>query len=108
MLYLVQNDAGTQLRVVLTREDDGAAVDLTDATVRLKFRKKGTTTLSSTLTSIATSNEDKSAGVALFEFSASNLDIDEGKYEGEIEATFGNGSTESVFEVLDFYIREDF
>jgi len=108
MFYLVQSDVGTQIKATLTREDDGSAVDLTDSTVRLKFREKGSTTVLFTLTSITASDDDKAAGIAIFQFSNGNLDIDEGKYEGEVEATFDNGSIESVFEKLEFYVRADF
>jgi hypothetical protein len=108
MLYLVQDDIGTQLKAVLTREDDGVAVNLTDATVRLKFRARGSTTVLFTLSSITTSDEDKENGIAVFQFASGNLDVDEGKYEGEIEATFDNGSIETVFEKLEFYVRADF
>jgi len=108
MLYLVQDDIGTQLKAVLTREDDGVAVNLTDATVRLKFRARGSTTVLFTLSSITTSDEDKENGIAVFQFGSGNLAIDEGKYEGEIEATFDNGSIETVFEKLEFYVRADF
>jgi hypothetical protein len=108
MFYLVQSDVGTQIKATLTREDDGSAVDLRTATVRLKFREKGSTIVLFTLTSITSSDDDKAAGVAIFQFSNGNLDIAEGKYEGEIEATFTSGSVESVFEKLEFYVREDF
>jgi hypothetical protein len=108
MLYLVQDDIGTQLKAVLTREDDGVAVNLTDATVRLKFRARGSTTVLFTLTSITTSQEDIENGIAVFQFGSDNLAVAEGKYEGEIEATFDNGSIETVFEKLEFYVRADF
>jgi hypothetical protein len=108
MFYLVQSDVGTQIKATLTREDDGSAVDLRTATVRLKFREKGSTTVLFTLTSITASDDDKQNGIAIFQFSNGDLDLDEGKYEGEVEATFTNGSIESVFEKLDFYVRADF
>lgn len=107
MFYLVQSDVGTQIKATITREDDGTVIDLSDATVRLKFRKKGNSTVLSTLTSIALSS-DKTNGIAIFEFEDGDLDIDPGNYEGEIEATFTDGRIESVYEILEFFIREDF
>jgi len=107
MFYLVQSDIGTQIKATITREDDGTAVDFSDATVRLKFRKKGSTTTLFTLTSIAV-GDDPADGVAIFAFGSGNLDIDPGYYEGEIEATFTGGNIESVYEVLEFFVREDF
>jgi hypothetical protein len=107
MLYLVQNDVGTQVRALITENDTGDAVDLSDATVRLKFRKKGTTTLLSTLTS-SSSTAEATNGYATFVFSGSALDIDPGLYEGEIESTFTDGSILTVYEKLEFMLREDF
>jgi hypothetical protein len=107
MLYLVKDDVGTQIKATLTREDTGSAVDLTNATVRMYFRKKGTTTVLSTLTSIAL-GDDLTNGIAIFAFGSGDLDVEEGKYQGEVEATFDSGSVESVFETIDFYVRADF
>lgn len=107
MFYLVKNDVGTQIKATLTRENDGSTIDLSLATVVLKFRKKGVPTVLATLTSIASSN-DASNGIAVFAFDDGDLAVDEGKYEGEIEATFPNGNVESVFELLEFHIRADF
>ena len=107
MFYLVQSDVGNQIKATVTREDTGDLVDLSDATVRLKFRKKGSGTVLFTLTSIAI-GEDPSDGVAIFAFASGNLDIDPGNYEGEIEAAFDDGRIESVYETLDFFVREDF
>lgn len=107
MFYLVKDDVGTQILATLTREDDGNAVDLSDATVKLYFRKKGTTAILTTLTSISNA-EDLELGRAIFAFANGDLDVEEGKYEGEIEATFTSGNVESVFETIDFYVRADF
>ena len=106
--YLVQGDDAPQIRVVLTRENTGLAIDLSDATVVFKFRKKGTGTVLSTLTSVAPS-EEKPDGVAIFSWGATDLDIPAGNYEGEVEINFTSSSTvETVYETLDFVVREDF
>lgn len=107
MFYLVKDDVGTQILATLTREDDGSAVDLSGATVKMYFRKKGTTAILATLTSIS-NQEDLALGRAIFAFANGDLDVDEGKYEGEIEATFTSGNIESVFEIIPFYVRADF
>jgi hypothetical protein len=107
MLYLVQGDVGTQVRALITENDTGDAVDLSNATVRLKFRKKGTTTLLSTITSTSTS-ADATNGYATFVFGGSSLSVDPGLYEGEIESTFTDGSILTVYEKLEFMLREDF
>ena len=107
MFYLVQDDIGTQIKATITREDDGLPVNLSNATVVLKFRAKGTETILTTLTSIspAGSLED---GEAIFQFTSGDLAVEEGKYEGEIEATFTDGRIETVFEKIDFLVRKDF
>lgn len=108
MYYLVKDDVGTQLKATLTRADDGTPVDLTDATVVMRFRAKGSTAILFTLTSITISADDLLNGVAIFQFGAGNLNVAEGKYQGEIEATFTTGKIESVYEILEFYVRADF
>ena len=104
--YLVQGDDAPQIKVTLTRESTGLAIDLSDSTVVLKFRKKGANTVLSTLTSIAPS-EDKPDGIAIFSWGSTDLDISAGNYEGEIEIT-SQGVTETIYETLDFVVREDF
>lgn len=108
MYYLVKDDVGTQVRATLTRDDDNSAVDLTGATVVMRFRAKGSSTVLFTLTSITASDDDKSAGIAIFQFGNGNLNLDEGKYEGEIEATLSSGEIGTVYEIVDFYLRADF
>ena len=105
-VYLVQSDTGSQIKVTLTREDTGNTVDLRDSIVRLKFKKKNTATVLSTLT--ANVGSDFATGEANFVFSGSDTDISAGDYVGEIEVTFTEGSIESVFEILDIVVREDF
>jgi len=107
MFYLVKDDVGTQIKATITREDDGSAVDLSTATVKMYFRAKDTTTILSTLTSASNSSQ-LSQGVAIFEFGDGDLNVASGKYEGEIEATFDSGSIETVYEILEFYVRADF
>lgn len=107
MLYLVKDDVGSQIKAVLTREDDGSAVDLSSATTVMRLRAKGTSTVLLTLTSSA-STSDKADGIALFVFASGDLNLAEGKYEGEIEATFTTGNVETVYELVEIYIRADF
>lgn len=107
--YLVQGDTGPQLKVALTREDTGLPVDLSNATSLFKFRRVGTDTVLTTLTSVA-STEDAENGVCLFVWNTGDLDIAPGRYEAEIEVTFnvGSGQTETVYEPIEFILREDF
>ena len=107
MEYLVQGDIGTQVKVTIYRQDDGTAVDLSDATNRLKFRKKGTTTVLTTLTPV-NGSDDWANGILIFQFASGDLDVDEGEYEAEVEATFNTGLIETVYELIEFYVRADF
>lgn len=107
MLYLVQSDVGTQVRATITENDTGDAVDISGATTVLKFRKKGTSTVLATLNNQSSSG-DSALGIATFIFGNGVLNIDSGNYEGEIESTFSDGSVRTVYEKVEFFLREDF
>ena len=104
---LVQGDTGPQIKATITRDDTGEVVDMSGATVRLRMRRRGTETVLFTLNAIdsGTSLED---GIAIFAFTDGDLDLPAGRYEGEVEITFANGSIETVYELLEFELREDF
>jgi hypothetical protein len=105
--YLVQGDNGSALKATITRSDTGAAVDLTEATPRLKFKKRNTSTVLSTLQS-SSSEEDQENGICQFAFLTTDLNINSGEYVGEIEITFDDGTIETVYEELEFTLREDY
>ncbi len=104
---LVQGDQAPQIKATLKRQDDSSLIDFSGGSCSLKFRAKGSTTTLFTLaaTDVGDNFED---GIAVFSFSGTQLDVDEGYYEGEIEITYASGSIETVFQVLDFYVRKDF
>jgi hypothetical protein len=108
LILLVKDDNGSQLECLITREDTDAAVDLTGATALLKFRKKRTTTILFTLTNITVAPVDLPGGQALFQFSAANLDLPAGLYEGEVQVTFSNSNVETIYELIEFQVRDDF
>ena len=103
-INLVQGDTGPQIKAAISR--DGTAEDLTGATAVLRFRKKKTTTVLFTLTSVST-NDQLAAGDFYFTFSSGQLDLDEGYYEGEIEIV-NSGVRETIYELVEFFLREDF
>ena len=108
MIYqLVQGDQAPQIQAKLTRDDDGTAIDFSGGSCALKFRAKGTTTILFTLAA-ADVGQNFQEGIAVFSFSNAQLELDEGYYEGEIEITYDGGTVETIFQVLDFYIRTDF
>ena len=106
-LFLVKGDTGASLKTTITREDTGSTVDLSSATTVLKFKKRGATSVSSTLTA-GSSGSNLANGIAIFSFTGSTLNVDAGNYVGEISSTFGDGSIESVYETLDFFVRDEF
>lgn len=108
MIYqLVQGDQAPQIQAKLTRQDDGSVINFSGGSCALKFRAKGATSILFTLAA-ADVGSNFADGNAVFSFSGTQLELDEGYYEGEIEVTYSSGSIETIFEVLDFYIRADF
>jgi len=106
-ILLVQGDTGPQIKVVLTRQDTGLAEDITDATVSMHFRKKSVDNVLFSVVGQSTPDE-ATAGTAIFAFSNGQLDLSPGAYEGEIEVVFDTGTRETVFEIIDFDLRQDF
>lgn len=106
-INLVQGDTGPQIKITLTREDTGSAQDLTGATIKMRFRKKRTTTVLATLDNQST-GDNLSNGICFFVFAEGDLNVAEGFYEGEVEVVFSSGTRETVYEIIDFFVREDF
>lgn len=105
-IKLVQGDTRPQVQVTITDETTGLAVDITGASVVLKFRAAGGTTLIDTLTGVIV---DGPNGKAVFVWNPTTLDVDAGEYEGEVQVTFGAGAgIQTVYDVLKFKVREDF
>lgn len=107
LIYLVQGDVNRpQVQTTITDENTGAVVDITGATVVMKFRQVGSTTLQDTITGIIT---DGPNGVCVFAMSALAMSGDPGNYEGEIQVTFAaGGGIQTVYDPLKFRMREDF
>jgi hypothetical protein len=108
MIYqLVKGDQAPQIQAKLTRQDDGTLINFAGGSCLLKFRAKGGTSVLFSL-SAADVGGNFADGIAVFAFSGTQLELDEGYYEGEIEVTYAGGTVETIFEILDFYIRADF
>lgn len=105
-IKLVRNDTGPQLRLTLTDSLTGSAVDLTGATVTLHLRAIDTTTVlvsrNATITAPATN------GIAVIVWLTADLDLAAGEYEGEVETVLASGLRETIFDLLQFTVREDF
>lgn len=104
---LVQSDQSPQIQAVLKRADDDSIINFSGGSCALKFRAKGATTTLFTLAA-ADVGDNFQDGIAVFSFSGTQLSLAEGYYEGEIEITYSSGTIETVYQVLDFYLREDF
>ena len=106
-IKLVQGDTKPALVCSITDEITGAAINITGATVLLKFRAAGSTTLTATVTGSITNG---AAGeVAFYPASAPEMLAGAaGDYEGEIQTTFSDGTIQTVYDLLKFKLREDF
>ena len=105
VIKLVHGDTRPQIKVALTDDTTGNPIDITAATVRLKFRAAGSTTLLTTLVGTVT---DGVNGIAVFAWTTGSLNVDPGSYEGEIEITFSDGTIQTVYDVMKFKLRMDF
>lgn len=106
-IKLVQGDTKPALVCTITDEITGAALSLTGATVRLKFREAGATELTATVVGSVT--DGPNGQVVFYPASAPEMLAGQaGDYEGEIEITFADNTVQSVYDLLKFKVREDF
>lgn len=106
-IKLVQGDTKPALVCNITDEITGNAIVLTGATVLLKFRAAGATTLTATVTGSVT--DGANGQVAFYPASAPEMLAGEaGDYEGEIQITFADSTVQTVYDLLKFKLREDF
>jgi hypothetical protein len=106
-IKLVQGDTRPALVCTITDDTTNLPINITGATVLLKFRAAGVTALTATVTGSVT--DGANGVVAFYPASApAMLQGEPGDYEGEIEITFGDGQIQTVYDVLKFKLREDF
>lgn len=117
IVSLVKGDSAANLSVTLVREDNGTAFSMAGGTTAvLRVRKKGTTTLVGTPVTVASEpTSNFSQGKLVFELggastflNASNDVGGPGYYEGEVEITFTDSTTQTVFETIPFRVRDEF
>ena len=84
--------------------DTWAPVNLTGATVKMRIREIGKTTVTDTRTLTITG---ALTGEASTEFSSSSFPT-AGTYEAEIEMTFSTGGIQTVYDLVKFKVRDDF
>jgi hypothetical protein len=80
-------------------------IDLTGATVRMRIRKVGSATVSSTLTMTVVSPPTN--GKATTNFPDGTLS-EAGVFEAEVEITYSTGAKQTVNDLLKLKIRDDF
>lgn len=80
-------------------------IDLTGASVRLRIRPVGSTTVSSTLTMVV--QTPATDGKAATNFPAGTLDT-AGIFEAEVEITYSDGGKQTVNDLLKLKVRDDF
>ena len=82
-----------------------ALIDITDPTVRVKFRALGASTILDTMTCIKVS---PTAGTCYMPWGSTTLDVAAGTYEGEVELTYVSGAVLTLYDRLKFKVRADF
>jgi len=106
-IKLVQGDTRPALVCTVSDQTTGVAIDITGASVVLKFRAAGAEALQATVPGAVTNGP---AGQVVF-YPASApamLQGEFGDYEGEIEVTFPDGQVQTVYDILKFKVREEF
>ena len=106
-IRLVKGNSKPDIVLSLTDDTTGSPIDLSSGTttVSVKFRKKSTTTVLSTIN--CTKIGDGTAGKVQFDFSGNVLNVDPGMYEGETTINF-NGSLQTVYDLIEFRVRDNF
>lgn len=106
-IKLVQGDTRPALVCNITDDTTGAPLVITGATIVLKFRLMGSTSLQATVPGTVT--DGPNGQVVFYPASAPTmLQGEPGEYEGEVEITFSDGQIQTVYDVLKFNVREDF
>jgi hypothetical protein len=106
LTFTLKNSHEAAAGKVLDPEDSTtwAAINVTGATVKLRLREIGSTTVKSTLTCTLTT---PAAGEVSTNFPAGTLDT-AGTFEGEIEITFSSGGIQTVYDLIRLKVRSDF
>lgn len=79
-------------------------ISISGATVRLRLRELGSTTVSSTMTCTVT---DGANGRCATNFPTGTL-TKAGTFEGEIEIVFASGGIQTVYDLIKLKVRSDF
>tara|TARA_R110002020_G_scaffold108005_1_gene250543 strand:- start:3851 stop:4228 length:378 start_codon:yes stop_codon:yes gene_type:complete len=83
-----------------------AAIDISDPTIRVKFRALGGTSILDTMTCIKVAPTIN--GKCYMPWGTTTLAVAAGTYEGEIELTYTSGAIWTLYDKLKFKVRDDF
>ena len=83
-----------------------AAIDISDPTIRVKFRALGGSSILDTMTCIKIA--PFTDGKCYMPWGSTTLAVAAGTYEGEIELTYSTGAIWTLFDRLKFKVRADF
>jgi hypothetical protein len=98
------NTAASGLTLDQNNSDTWAPINVTGATVKLRLRELGSTTVKTTLTCTVTNGSE---GKVATDFPSGTLDT-AGTFEGELELTFSGGGKQTVQDLIKFKVRSDF
>lgn len=98
------NTAASGATLDVEDETTWAPIDLTGATVKLRIREVGSTTVLSTITATITS---ASNGTCALTFPTGTWTT-AGTFEGEIEHTTSGSGIQTVQDLIKFKVRDDF
>lgn len=107
MLNFTLRDSNTAASGQVLDVDDSSTwspIDLTGATVKLRIRELGNTTVKNTLICTAS---DLLGGKVMTNFPSGTLDA-AGTFEGEIEITFASGGIQTIYDLIKLKVRADF
>lgn len=82
-----------------------APIDITDATVHLKFKALGASVVKATIT--MTKQAPYAEGKVFMQWPEGVLDTP-GTFTGEVELSYANGGVQTVFDQLKFKVRGDY
>jgi len=108
-INLTLKDSNTALAGQTLDPDDSstwALIDISDPTVKVKFRALGSSTILDTLTCVKVA--PYTAGACYMPWNLTTLDVAAGTYEGEIFLTYTDGRIQTLFDKLKFKVRSDF
>ncbi len=121
-INLVQGDT-PQVKIIMQDGSTDRPMDLSGATVLMKFRAVGSTVLQATLTGTLLAGLERddgriittgayatpgAGGRVVFEFQPGDLLCTPGDYEGEVEATLSDARVVTAYRPTRFRVREQF